>query len=156
MKKILVVYYSRHGHTRLVGKKIAKFLNADIEEIIDLRSRKNIISWAESAFDENLRKPTKIKKPKKDPSDYDLVIVGSPIWDGLTPPVRAYLSKNKFKKTAFFSTFGASAEDVFKIMGKISKTKPIAVLGIQDREIILRQDDNLIRAFCNKIKKNKK
>lgn len=153
MEKILVIYYSRHGHTRIVGKKIAKTLKVNIEEIIDLKDRSKIISWAESSFDDQIRKPTKIKKPINQSSDYDLVIVGTPIWDGVTPAVKAYLSQNKFNKIAFFSTFGASEEDAFEVMAKLSKTEPIATLGLQDRQIILKEDDNLIKKFCKEINK---
>ena len=152
--KTLTVLYSRHGHTRLVGKKISKILGGDYEEIVDLRSRKNIISWAESAFDSHLRTPTKIKKSKKNPENYDLVLIGTPIWDGVVPAVRAYLKENKFMgKIAFFSTYGASAEDAFDVMEKLSKSKPIATLGLQDREIILGEDVNKIKKFCDRIKK---
>lgn len=151
MKKILVSYYSKHGHTRIIGKKIAEILKADIEEIIDLKDRSEIISWAESSLDDQIRQPTKIKKPKNQSSEYDLVIIGTPIWDGVTPPVKAYLSQNKFNETAFFATFGASEGDAFEVMAKLSRTKPVTTFGLQDRQIILKEDENLIDKFCKEI-----
>lgn len=153
MEKILVMYYSRHGHTRIIGKKIAEILKADIEEIIDLEDRSEIISWAESSLDDQIRKPTKIEEPKNKSSNYDLVIIGTPIWDGVTPPVKAYLSQNKFNKIAFFATFSASEGDAFEVMAKLSKTKPVATFGLQDRQIILKEDENLIYKFCKEINK---
>ena len=97
--KVLVAYYSRHGHTEKVGKKIAKILRADIEEIKDVKDRNHLKSWQESAFDEELRKPTRILFLDHNPLDYDLVVIGTPIWDGISPPVYNYLLENKFKKT---------------------------------------------------------
>jgi flavodoxin len=140
-----------------VGNKIAKQLSADIEEIVDLKSRKDVISWAESAFNSEIRKPTKIKAPKKNPMDYDLVVVGTPIWDGVVPAVKAYLKQMEFpKNVAFFSTFGASAENAFEVMGKLSKRKPLATLGLQDRQIILKEDKELVQKFADKVKKKVK
>lgn len=119
--KILVAFYSRHGHTKKVGTKMAKTLKADVEEIVDTKDRSILISWEKSSFNEELRTPTKIEKSKYNPSEYDLVIIGTPIWDGISPPVKSYLSKNKFKQVAFFSTFSAAAEDVFCVMEELSK-----------------------------------
>ena len=150
--KALVVYYSRHGHTRMIGEKIARIMKADVEEIIDLTDRSKVISWAESAYHPDIRKPTDIKKPKKDPMDYDLVIIGTPIWDGVTPPVRKYLeSFDKWPNIAFFATFGASEGDAFETMQKMTKL-PKAVLGLQDRELILGEDEKKVKKFCDMLK----
>ncbi|MBI3623949.1 hypothetical protein HY212_07775 [Candidatus Pacearchaeota archaeon] len=153
--KILVAYYSLNGHARKIGSEIAKILKADTEEIKDLKNRSMVISWQTSSFDEELKTPTKIGMPVKDSSSYDLVIIGTPIWDGLVPPVKSYLSNNKFKKVAFFSTFGAAAEDVFYVMEKICGKKPIATLEVQDRQAFSEDGERRIKEFCNAILKNK-
>jgi len=155
MKKILVVYYSLQGHTKKVAKALAKSLNADIEGIKDTKDRSNLVNWFVSASNEELRTPTKIKVPKKNPADYKLVVVGSPIWDGIVPAVKEYLkmNKSKFKKVAFFTTFSASAEDAFYQMQKLIHKKPIATLGIQDREIELRKYKDYVKRFCGEIKR---
>jgi flavodoxin len=153
--KVLVAFYSRHGHTKNVGEKLAKLLKADIEEISDTKDRSRLATWFASAFDEELKTPTKINIPQKDPSKYDLVVIGTPIWDGIVPPVKSYLemNKGKFKKVAFFSTFGASAEDAFYVMSEIIKKNPIAVMEIQDRQVILGEDKKRIEEFCKTIKR---
>lgn len=154
--KTLIVWYSRHGHTRLIGNKIAKALQADFEEIIDLKSRKDVVSWAENAFDFDITKSTTIKKPKKNPIDYDLVVIGTPIWGGVTPVIKAYLEQENFPKVAFFSTYGASAEDAFDVMKNLSRKNPIATMGLQDRQIILKEDFKIVKKFVDKIKKKMK
>jgi flavodoxin len=151
-KKVLVAFYSLKGHTRKIGSEIAKLLKADIEEIKDLRDRSRLISWQTSAFEEDLKTATKIQKPEKNPLDYDLVIIGTPIWDGIVPAVKEYLTKNKFKKVAFFATFDAASEDAFYVMEKICKKKPIATLEVQDRQAFSEEAMIKIRNFCKKIK----
>ena len=89
--KALIAYYSRHGHTKKAGERIAKLLGAETEEIIDKKDRSNLFTWFLSSFDEELKAGTKIEKTKHNPADFDIVIVGTPIWSGITPAVRKYL-----------------------------------------------------------------
>ncbi|HBP51341.1 TPA: flavodoxin, partial [Candidatus Shapirobacteria bacterium] len=49
--KTLVVFYSRTGNTRRMGELIAQKLHADIDEIIDQKSRSGIIGWILSGRD---------------------------------------------------------------------------------------------------------
>lgn len=151
--KVLVVYYSRHGHTKTVAGLIASKLSGDIEELIDLKDRSSLISWNKSAFDEELRTPTQIAPPKFNSKNYDLVIIGTPMWDGINPAVKVYIAQNSFKKVAFFATFGAASEDAFYDMEKIIGKKPIATLEIQDRQIALNEHKEKINAFCKEVKK---
>lgn len=152
--KTLVVYFSKHGHTKKVSDEIAKALKADVETLEDTKDRIHLASWFKNAFDEDLRTPTKIKTPKLNPSNYDLVVIGTPIWDGIVPPVKAYLEmfKGKFKKVAFFSTFGASAESAFYYMEKACGKTPIATLELQDRQINSGKDNGRIKEFLGKLR----
>ena len=149
--KSLVAFYSLHGHTKVVGEKIAKKLGADIEVIKDKKDRHGLIGWFQSAFDEELKTQTKIEKPERKTTDYDLVVIGTPIWEGVVPPVKEYLQENKFKKVAFFVTFHASAENAGYVMGKIAKTNPLAVLELQDRQIAVGEAKQKIKEFCDEI-----
>ena len=149
--KTLVAYYSLQGHTEKTARMISKFMKADLEIIQDTKSRDHLKSWQGGAFDEELRTPTKILPTTYNPSDYDLVIIGTPIWDGITPAVKTYLKKNKFKKTAFFITFAAAAEDAAYQMEKLSK-KPKAILELQDRQIQLGEHRKIIKNFCRKLR----
>jgi len=104
--KTLVTFYSRDGHTKRAAEIIAKALNADIDEIKDKKSRKGIIGFLRAGYDATRGKTTEINFSKK-PADYDVVILGGPVWNGrVTPAVRTYLLKNRdsVKKAAFFVT----------------------------------------------------
>ena len=104
--KTLVVFYSRSGTTKRVALDVAKALNADIDEVIDKKSRKGILGFLRAGYDATRDKTTEIEF-EKDPSDYDLVIIGTPVWNGrVTPAIRTYLLRNRerIKRAAFFST----------------------------------------------------
>ena len=60
-------------------------------------------------------KETKIGPTAKSPADYDLIIVGTPVWAGRpTPAICTYLKKNDFsgKKIAIFLTQGGKKPQV--------------------------------------------
>ena len=121
--KSLVVYYSRSGNTRLVAQKISQELGADTEEIIDKKRRKGPLGFLIGGFDATRGKITEIDEIKKSPIDYDLIVVGTPIWNKrITPAVRTYLKNNTFskKKVAIFCTSQGSQPDrVFKTFKEI-------------------------------------
>jgi len=150
--KTLVVYYSHKGHTAKVGEEIAKHLGADIEKIEDKTDRSHLVNWALSAFDDDLTDPSNIAPAKYNSNDYDLVIIGTPIWDGITPAIKSYLTQNKFKQVAFFITFNSAAQDAALVMSVLAKKKPVAVLEIQDLQIKKPEGVELIKKFCQEIK----
>ena len=148
--KTLVAFYSKSGNTKKVGEEIAKNLNVDVDEIIDKKDRSGILGWLGGGRDALFKKATTIES-KKDPSQYDLIVVGTPIWAGsVTPAVRAYLSKNKFKKVAFFCSCGMSKGRSFDEMEKLSK-KPLSVLELKEKKIDESKDK--IKEFCDGLKK---
>jgi len=156
MKK-LVVFYSRDGHTKKVAEKIYKLLKCDIDEIVDKKDRSNMIGWIISGKDASTKRLTEIEN-KKDPSKYDLVIIGTPVWAfTMTPAIRTYLTKNKLNikkcKLAFFCTFGGKESKSLSDMEKLSK-KPIISLGLNDKDIEKNSVElNLkIKKFCDKLK----
>lgn len=136
--KILTVFYSRTGTTKKVAEELSKRLKSDTEEIIDLTDRSGIKGWLIGGRDAKKEKLTKIKPTKNDPSKYDLVVIGTPIWAWtVTPAVRTYLANNKskIKKVAFFCTEGSSGhENAFKCMGESCGKKPINTLFLTTKD----------------------
>ena len=117
--KRLVAYYSRTGITKRIGEELAEALEADSEEIVDQKSRKGRIGWLKAGMDATLQKMTEIKV-QKTPKDYDVVIVGTPIWNGrVTPAIRTYLQSHDFskRKIAFFTTQGGDGSIACPIAG---------------------------------------
>lgn len=157
--KILIAFYTRGGKARETAKEISKFLKSDLDEIVDKKNRKGIIGWIYAGRDAFKKNLTEIEH-KKNPKDYDLVIIGTPVWAStITPAVRTYLTKHKFKKVAFFTTSGSgNIKEAISEMEKLSK-KPVAVLSMVkknfDGETIKIWDVKKIREFCDKIKNEK-
>jgi len=102
--KILVIFYSRSGKTKKIAEVISEILKSDKEEIFDIKNREGIVGFLSAGSDANLRRLTAIKEIKNNPSLYDLVIIGTPIWSSnISTPTRTYLFlyKEEFKKVAF-------------------------------------------------------
>src|SRR6056297_1668923 len=135
---ILVVYYSRSGMTKKIAQAIAEKLGADQEEIISLEERKGLTGYLKSGQEAAQKKLAKIKPPEKKVGDYDLVIVGTPVWVGtMSSPVRTYLNSNlgRFRKVAFFTTQGSIKDQkVFKELTEILGKDSIATLKVKTKE----------------------
>jgi len=154
--KILVVFYSRSGRTKKVANTISKILKCDKEEIFDTKNRKGIPGFLSAGTDANLRRLTTIKEIKNNPSLYDLVIIGTPIWSSnISTPIRTYLSLHKedFKNVAFFCTrLGSDANKVFDGMKNLSQKTPLALLALTSREVARDQYMQKVKEFINNLK----
>lgn len=158
--KTLVVFYSRTENTKKIAESISKSLDCDIEEIVDTEKRGGIIGYIKSGYEASRGKLSKIKDPKNDASQYDLVIIGTPVWAGkMAVPVRTYITQNhdKFNNVAFFSTAGGTNFDgTFSDMKEVSGTSPIAEIGIRAKEV---QDESYkpkVTEFLTKIQQSDK
>ena len=154
--KSLVVYYSRTGKTKFVAEKIAGELGSDIEEIVDLKNREGKMGWMSATRDASSEKETQIAPPAKNPVDYDLVIIGSPVWAfNPAPAIRTYLKNNDLrrKKVALFFTFGISLRQT------IEKTKSLIPNSMFTGELAVKTSigsneeiEKKVFAWCNSLK----
>ncbi|MBR4430893.1 MAG: flavodoxin [Clostridiales bacterium] len=135
--KIAIVYYSMHGNVRYVAEKVAKETGADLIELIpkkaypDKGMRQFI--WGGSAV-------TFKKKPDLEPyafnaSDYDLVIIGTPVWaSNFVPPLRTFLEDNDLtgKKIAVIATSagGNSVKCIEAVKEAVKTDSLVAVLSL--------------------------
>ncbi len=137
--KALVVYYSRTGTTEKVGELIAVALNGDTEKIIDKKDRSGVWGYIVAGKDAGFGNETEIEPTKHDPSDYDLVIIGTPIWAwSMAPAVRTYINQNKgnFKNVVFFTTSGGTGYDkVVPSMEDLIGKEAIFKNGFLEKEV---------------------
>jgi flavodoxin len=133
--KILVVFYSRTGVTKKAAGAITDSLRCDSEEIFDTKSRDGIFGWLKSGRDAMKKIPTLLKETQKDPSAYDIVVIGTPVWAGnISAPVRTYLANNKgkFAKVAFFCTMGNSGgANTLAEMAEACGKSPVSTLELR-------------------------
>jgi flavodoxin len=139
MAKTLIAYHTRTAYTRRVAESVARRTGADLEEIAVTRDRSGPVGYARCAIEAAIEVTTSIQLPARDPSDYDLVVIGTPVWFwSLSSPVRTYVleERRKFKRVAFFCTMGGSgAERVFADLAKLCGKTPVATLSVTDAEI---------------------
>lgn len=154
--KTLVVYYSRTGTTKKIGEEIAKKLEAKTEDIIDTVDRSGAMGYLYAGRDAMKRRLTKLKRPKLNPADFDLVVVGTPIWAwNMSAPVRTYLTafKGKFEKVAFFCTMGGQGDqNAFKEMGEVAKIEPVATLSLTTKEVMKDNFTDRLEEFVKLLK----
>lgn len=152
--KTLIVYYSRTQQTKKIAEAIQKNLDCDIEEISVGEKYNGVIGYIKGGFDASAKRVCEINKITKNPKDYDLVIIGTPVWAStMATPIYSYLKEygGQIKSLASFCTCGGSGyEKTFKNITKITGTTPIATMYLTKKEI--ENPKEKINNFENKIK----
>ena len=152
----LVIFYSRTGTTKKAAETIVNTLRCDIEEIFDTKDRSGAMGYLMAGRDTTLGKSTTIKPTVKDPIQYDLVIIGTPVWVyNMSLPIRAYLGQNKEKlrKVAFFCAMGGDGDKrTFAEMEKLCGQKPLATMTLLTKEAMKNEVTEKIKQFIDKLK----
>ena len=154
--KILVIYYSRSGRTKKIAKEINAKLGGDMDEVRDVVNRQGLVGWLRAGRDAGTKKLTEIKT-EMDPSEYDLVVIGSPTWNGtVSTPVRTYITNNqeKLSKVACFTTGEGeeptALEEIMRLLGE----KIIAKLHlVRKQEIDIDNYHDKLQGFLDTINK---
>lgn len=131
--KTLVVHYSAHGHTHRVAETITRALGADAfvlapadaysEPDLDYNDPRSRVS--REHVDHSLRHVELVQDTPEGFADYDVVLVGYPIWWGEASWVmNDFVKHNDFTGktvipfcTSFSSPVGASARDLAALSG---------------------------------------
>jgi flavodoxin len=154
--RILVVYFSRSGYTRTLARRIAELSGGDLEEIQEPHGRRGWRGYVRSLVEAVTGQATAIAPGDRRPADYDLVVVGTPVWaSSVSSPVRAYLLEHRgqLRQVAFFLTQGGHEHRrVFRQMETAALRAPVAALAMRDGELdagleepVLRFVDDLAR-----------
>ena len=123
MSKILCVYFSRTGKTEALVQDIARELGCEAVKLEDGVDRSGLGGWLRSGMQAMARKVPEVKKPETalPLSEYDLVILGTPVWAGrCSAPVRSFLLQygEELRRVAYVITRGSDNhyEQVFDQM----------------------------------------
>ncbi len=137
--KILVLYFSRTGTTRMLAEAIAHATGADIEGLREHRSRRGIWGWLRSGYEGTYKRATEPLPLSLEPRHYDLVFIGSPTWnDALCSPVRGFLQRHgkSLPNVALFATCADRGADiVLKEMATLLASPPKAQLAVREYEV---------------------
>jgi flavodoxin len=153
LMKPLVVFYSRSGTTKKVALELAQALGCEHEELEDTQDRSGIGGWLRSGRQAMKDEPTTLKPVKKDLSQYDMFIVGTPVWAGkMSVPTRTFLVQNKdtLKEVAFFYTSGGkdNEQKIFPVMEAVCGKKPKATLGLRTKEVKKDEFKDKVQSFA--------
>ena len=143
-KKILVVYFSHSGNTKVIANQIKDLTDGDIFEILPAKAYPSdyqaCVDQAKKEINANY-KPT-LKTKLKNISSYDMIFVGSPCWWAtMAPPVATFLSSYDFtgKTIVPFMThegsrMGRYASDIKKLCPKAKILEGLPVRGSNVKE----------------------
>jgi len=120
--KILIAYFSLSGNTEWLAKEIGnqiETVDCHQIELADPNPAKG--NWAvfwygfKTIFNQSMN----IKSDNLDLSEYDLVLIGMPIWtDNVPPPIRAFLNKHHSElsmvSVGIFATYGGDYKKFFE------------------------------------------
>jgi flavodoxin len=154
--KSLVVYYSRSGNSKFVAQKIAEKICADTEEVIDKKNRQGLIGFLKAGYDATRGKETVIKETRFLPINYDLIVIGTPIWNSRsTPAVRTYLRKNDLssKKLAFFCTLDGnnSEKAILNLRKLLPSGNIVCVLAVKKALKNPEEVETKVSDWCSSI-----
>jgi flavodoxin len=116
MDKILILYYSRTGNTKMCSEVLQKELGADLLEIKDLKNRDGGWGFFTGALGSMFNVHTNIDPLNPDLSPYKNIIIASPIWTGtLSTAIRTLIDKNRFdnKQVVMFTTTNAAEKEKY-------------------------------------------
>ena len=110
----LIIYYSQGGKTDLVSKTLAKYLDADLVRILDLKKRDGFGSKLFSSINAFRETKTQITPSNVDITDYDTIYFGTPTWAGNpTPAILTIIDRLNLrgKDAVLFATMDSNRAD---------------------------------------------
>jgi len=140
--KILIVFYYRTGVTKSAASLLSSELKTlagdsafvETEEIVDLKDRSGILGWIGAGRDALSKTDAQIRPLKAKVEDFDLVVVGTPVWAyTAAPAVRTFCERygRSAKAVGFLCTMGGSGDrGAFDAMEKACGKKPGACLPL--------------------------
>lgn len=114
--KTAIVFYSMNGNVRMAAEKAAAGIGADLIELVPKKAYPDKgmkkFMWGGAAVTFKAKPDLEPYSFSKD--DYDMVILGSPVWAGtFAPPLRTFLDSNDLsgKKIAVIATSAGGNSD---------------------------------------------
>ncbi|AEF83542.1 flavodoxin [Treponema primitia ZAS-2] len=156
--KTLVIYYSYEGNSALAAEEIKKAAGADLLELKteDDTRRTGLAKYFWGGKQVVTHQSPKLKPYTVNPGDYELIIIGGPVWAGSpAPALQSFLGETKItgKRIALFVTHAGGkgkALDKLKallpgntIAGEIDLVNP----GKQERAAVSKQIGDWVKAI---------
>ncbi len=143
--KVLIVWYSRDGHTTKAAGALRDALveagngPVDTVQLVEKASRAGMWGWLTGGRDASLKRKGAIQPVAADVASYDLVVIGTPVWAfTMTPAIRAFCADHAadLTRAAFLCTMGGSGDQrTFRDMAALTDHEPVGTLTLIDRDI---------------------
>ena len=156
MMRVSILYYSRTGTTRTLAKALADEFCADIAEIRCPRYDGGSLRYLLAGYDSLTGKLPTIEVPRTTAKDYDLLLLGAPIWTSHPAvPLRAFLAKAPTlpDRIGLFLTYGGHSPPETAI----SETQDLlpspiqASLALRESEVRGHGLDDAVRRFAERL-----
>jgi len=142
-------------------------LDADVEAIEEKRPRPalqvgpgKVGAWAvaRAGIAAMLGFGSRIAPSRYKVGEYDVIVVGTPVWVGsVTPPVRSYLKRHRMRlrSVAFFCTAGDPATlRAFRQMRDIVHREPVASIALQTDDVKSGAHEDMLAGFIDSIRRS--
>lgn len=142
--KTLVVYYSFTGKTEQIAKSIHRSLGADVVEIREITNRSRFCTITLGVWRAKKRKGSAVFPLDVNLSDYDIIIVATPVWAGAPAPavynfIREYALENK---TVYgLICYKSDPKNASKILKEEMEKMNIrckAIISVQSNEVTMK------------------
>ena len=129
-KKILIVYYSNNGNTKNVAEKLHSIVGGDIKEIKLIEKYPNNIFKMSKLVRKQIKDGYLPKIEDIDISNYDVIFIGSPIWNfTMSLPAKTFLNNNNFRNITLIPFFtysgGANKNNIINEIKNTTNVKDI-------------------------------
>ena len=124
----LFIYYSYTGNGEIVANNL-KDKGFDLRKVTPKKSLPKSFFWGvlTGGFLAGTKHKSKLVDFDSDVSKYDLVVIGSPIWNGrFCSPINTVLSKVDFASKELFFVFYSGSGEAAKAIKRINKEFPNA------------------------------
>ncbi len=149
--RILVTYFSHTGNTAKLAHQIALRLGAKEEPILEHDKTKGVAGILKGALGAALGTTRRLASAEHDPADFDLVVIGTPVWSfGPAPAVNAYLDAHDrgCTRVAWFCTLGHAGDSAtFARMTRRGGKEPVACVSVTEKQLGTDAMDTRLEAF---------
>ena len=158
--KTLIIYYSYSSNTRKIAEMIHKIIGGDIAEIETVTPYTGdynaVVDQAQIEINQGYLPP--IKPLAKNPADYDIIVLGMPVWwYTYAPAVKTFLSENDLSgKTIypFITNDGWIGHTVKDIAAACPGASVMKAIDIKFEGADLSTSDSEIEKWSKKIKED--
>ena len=129
--KTLVVYYSFEGNTKYAAELITQKLDSTVISLEPVKDypRGNVGKFIWGGKAATFSEKPKLKPYKCSVDDYDMIIIGTPVWNSrITPPINTFLHENDIKDKVVAIFASSASGDAEKCISRM-KQKLNHVIG---------------------------